>query len=61
VGHQPVRLVGVGVSGLDDTGVVQRQLFDQAEREKQGRLDTVTDKLKERFGTGSLRRGSSLG
>jgi DNA polymerase IV len=59
-GHLPVRLLGMGVSGLDDTGTVQGLLFDQEERQKQARLDTVTDQLKDRFGTEALRRGSSL-
>jgi RluA family pseudouridine synthase len=31
------------------------------DRKKQARLDTVADQVKERFGTKSLRRGSSLG
>ena len=59
-GHLPVRLIGMGVSGLDDTGLVQGMLFDQEERQKQTRLDTVADQLKDRFGTEALRRGSSL-
>ena len=58
-GHLPGRLLGMGVSGLDDTGQVQGMLFDQEEREKQARLDAVVDQLKERFGPGTLRRGSS--
>lgn len=60
VGHLPVRLLGMGVSGLDDTGQVQGLLFDQEEREKHSRLDAVADELKQRFGTGVIRRGSSL-
>jgi len=59
-GHLPVRLVGMGVSGLDDTGLVQGMLFDQAERQKQSRVDTVADQIKERFGGTALRRGSSF-
>jgi DNA polymerase-4 len=59
-GRLPVRLVGMGVSGLDDTGLIQGMLFDREEREKQARLDTVADQLKDRFGTEALRRGSSL-
>jgi DNA polymerase IV len=59
-GHLPVRLVGMGVSGLDDTGLVQGMLFDGKEREKQSRVDAVADEIKERFGAGALRRGSSL-
>jgi DNA polymerase-4 len=59
-GHLPVRLLGMGVSGLDDTRLVQHMLFDQEERQKQSRLDTVADQLKDRFGTEALRRASSL-
>jgi hypothetical protein len=33
-GHLPVRLLGMGVSGLDDTGLVQGMLFNGEEREK---------------------------
>lgn len=60
-GHLPVRLVGMGVSGLDNTGLTQGMLFDWEEREKQSRVDAVADEIKERFGSGSLRRGSSFG
>jgi DNA polymerase-4 len=59
-GHLPVRLVGMGVSGLDDTGLVQGMLFDGEKREKQSQVDAVADEIKERFGAGALRRGSSL-
>ena len=58
--HLPVRLIGMGVSGLDDSGQVQGLLFDREERQKQTRLDIVADQLKERFGAEVLRRGSSL-
>jgi DNA polymerase IV len=58
-GHLPVRLLGMGVSGFDDSGLVQRLLFDREEREKQSRLDAVADQVKERFGRGSLYRGSN--
>jgi len=50
----------MGVSSLDKTGLVQGMLFDGEERQKQTRLDAVVDELKDRFGAGSLRRGSSL-
>lgn len=59
--HLPVRLLGMGVSGLDDSGLAQGLLFDQERRQKQGRIDAVADQLKERFGAEALRRGSSLG
>jgi len=59
-GHLPVRLLGMGVSGIDETGLVQGLLFDQEERQKQTRLDTVADQAKDRFGSSALRRASSL-
>ena len=36
-GHLPVRLVGMGVSSLDNSGQVQGLLFDQQELKKQSR------------------------
>ena len=59
-GHLPVRLVGMGVSGMDDTGQVQGLLFDGEERERQSQVDSVADQIKARFGTGAIRRGSGL-
>ena len=43
-GHLPVRLLGMGVSGLDDTGQVQRMLFDGEELKgaKQNRILNTT-------------------
>ena len=58
--HLSVRLIGMGVSGLDDSGQVQGLLFDQQDRQKQTRLDTVADQVKARFGAGAMRRGSSM-
>lgn len=59
-GHLPVRLLGMGVSGIDDRQLSQRLLFDQEQRQKQARLDVVTDWAKERFGVSAIRRGSGL-
>jgi DNA polymerase-4 len=57
--HLPVRLIGVGVSGLNASGQVQGMLFDVATRQRQGKLDVVRDQINEKFGTSALRRGSS--
>jgi DNA polymerase IV len=59
--HLPVRLVGMGISGLDDTGQVQGLLFDGEQRQRQSQVDTVADQIKAKFGTGAIRRGSGLG
>ena len=59
-GHLPVRLVGMGVSGLDATGFIQGLLFDQDQRKKQAELDAAADEIRERFGSSALRRAASL-
>ena len=55
---RPVRLLGMGASGLDDSGVTQEDLFDVDARKKQGKIDSVVDSVKERFGKSAMRRGS---
>jgi DNA polymerase-4 len=58
--HLPVRLVGMGVSGFDATGLVQGLLFDGEQRKKQTELDLASDQIRERFGSSALRRATSL-
>jgi len=58
--HLPVRLLGMGISGFDETGLVQGLLFDQDERQKQMGLDTTTDQIRERFGSSALRRAAAI-
>ena len=67
VGQEPVRLLGVGVSGLGEQPY-QPQLWDletdeyrSAEQriEKQERLRDVVESLSERYGEGAVRRGDS--
>ena len=55
-----VRLIGVGVSGFENSEQVQRNLFDDGEHERHGRLDAVADQIKKRFGTDALHRASGL-
>ena len=59
--HPPVRLLGMGVSGFDESGQSQGLLFDQEERRRQGKLDTVTDEILDRFGKGSIGRAGTMG
>jgi DNA polymerase-4 len=59
-GHLAVRLLGVGVSGFEQSGQSQGLLFDQPEHEKQKQLDATIDQIKDRFGSTSLRRASGL-
>lgn len=64
--NRPVRLIGFGVSGLSATDkpqTAQLNLFetpDTALHEKRTRLSRAADRVKEKYGIGSLRRGSDL-
>ncbi|BBH64005.1 DNA polymerase IV [Actinoplanes sp. OR16] len=53
-------LVGVAVSNLDGTGNVQLEL-PLIEEKDQDRLDAAMDRVRERFGSDALRRGSMIG
>jgi DNA polymerase-4 len=55
-----VRLLGVGVSGLCHAGKTQLTLFSDQQQQRQSRLDAVADSIKQKFGAGSLQRGSGL-
>jgi DNA polymerase-4 len=58
--HLPVRLLGMGVGGLDASGVRQGLLFDQDRQQQQSGLDSTTDRIRERFGVSAIRRATSL-
>ncbi|MEC8337733.1 MAG: DNA polymerase IV [Planctomycetota bacterium] len=58
--HLPVRLLGMGVTEIDRTGVTQQELFDEADRERQDGLDQVGDQIRDRYGAKALSRGSTL-
>ena len=52
---RPIRLIGVGVSNLEDAG--QLDLLD-AGLERESHLDRVLDSLHDRFGDAAIRRGA---
>ena len=55
---QPVRLIGVGVSGFQEVAR-QMSLWEQPD-ERSERLDGVVQALRKRYGEQALRRGSEL-
>ena len=59
---QPVRLLGVGVSGFSDHGPSQLGLFDEptGQDEALRRLDETTDALRARFGSQAISYGRDL-
>ncbi len=54
----PVRLLGIGASGLTSDTVGQRQLFDGGELERQRSLDRAVDAIRASFGGAAIQRGS---
>ncbi len=59
-GHLPVRLLGMGVSGFDESGLCRGSCSIRIRRKKQAGLDAVTDQIRERFGSSALRRAASF-
>jgi DNA polymerase-4 len=55
---EEIRLVGVGVSKLDDGSYRQLSLFDNRPPEKQKKLDAMTQKLQSEFGNGIIKKGA---
>ena len=58
--HQPIRLLGFGVSKLDGSGKSQQTLFDQPDQARQQELDRVADQITQKFGKLAIRRGTGI-
>lgn len=56
--NQPVRLIGVGVSGLG-VPIRQLELWD-ADADKERKLQKVVDELKQKYGEEAIKRGKKL-
>ncbi len=57
----PVRLLGFGVSGLEDGKVQQMELFADEDRDKLRQLDSVADQIAKKFGKDALHRAKGMG
>jgi DNA polymerase-4 len=61
--ERPLRLIGVGVSQLADAAAETLPLFaaaEEPERAGDARFQQALDRVEERFGAGSLRRGQAM-
>ena len=55
-----VRLIGLGTTNLSRSAPIQLSLFDQEDKNKQSRVDEISDSIRDKFGQASLNRGSNL-
>ncbi len=58
--HLPLRLLGVGVSGLKPAADRQLLLFDETDEAPQTGIDDASDKILAKFGDAALIRASNL-
>lgn len=56
----PVRLLGIGVSGLSGIEVIEPSLFSDPQDHKQRQLDKVVDAVCERYGGAVLKRAGGM-
>jgi len=56
---KPVRLIGVGVSNLEDS-VQQLSMFESETDKKSRQLQSTLDDLKQKFGDSAIKRGSNI-
>lgn len=57
---EPIRLLGIRSSKLDDNDFTQLSLFDNPKNEKQKKLDMAIDSIRGKFGDNSIKRASFL-
>ena len=56
-----IRLVGLKVDNLEDKEKEQISLFHEKNDEKQNKIDTVLDKINEKYGYNSVTRAKKMG
>ncbi len=59
-GDRGIRLLGLAVTGLGTGDSTQPDLFGDRTGDKQGKIDAVSDAVRERFGEAALRRATGL-
>ena len=58
--NTPIRLIGVSVSGLVEKEERQISLFENVENEKQKKIDSVLDNIKEKYGYEAITRAGKM-
>jgi len=57
---EQIRLIGIKVDKLSTTQIQQISLFDTPKNEKQQKIDSTLDKLKEKYGYNSITRAGQM-
>ena len=58
---QPLRLIGVALTGLTEDDFIQMSLFeDPKKREQQKKLDEAMDNIRKKFGNDKISRASTM-
>jgi DNA polymerase-4 len=55
----PIRLLGIGATGLVRGSAVQANLFEEDWKSRQSALDQALDEIRSRYGSGAIRRGGA--
>lgn len=58
--NTPIRLIGISVSGLVEKEGRQISLFENVENEKQKKIDSVLDNIKEKYGYEAITRAGKM-
>ena len=58
--HTPLRLLGIRTTKLTDDTYEQLSFFQQEQTDKQKKLDSAIDAIRDKFGTNSIKRASFL-
>lgn len=58
--NTPIRLIGISVSGLVEKEERQISLFENVENEKQKKIDSVLDNIKEKYGYEAITRAGKM-
>lgn len=56
--REPLRLVGIALTGIDRSGMEQMSFFTDERQERLKKLDCAIDSIRGRFGNGSVQRAS---
>ena len=58
--REPLRLIGLAVTGIDRDGFEQMSFLDAERKDKLKKLDVAIDSIRGKFGNASVQRASTI-